>query len=146
MKTIISNEKTYVTLAKKFTMPEGLHGSYEKGRRFNAAAVDSEGLPIVCGHGMSVNIPHEYLGKYTKVWDEVTIDGNTKTITKKRADVTDEWRKELAEAVDADKAMEERRKLKITKREIAHLRKTIKFVKSGAAETELNKLLKTLKH
>ena len=139
--TKITNRKTTVKLAKNFN--NGII-DYKKGHRFDVRNLTENGVVIVCGHGWNEVIPHDYLGKYEATYNEVTTINDIVTIEKIKFDVTNVWRthwKKLAEK----KAIAERRNNIINlKKNIATLRKTIKFVKKGEAEKNLNNLLAEL--
>lgn len=148
----ITNVKTTVTLKKDYTYTYyGTTTTIPKGTKFNVRDVRPDGLVIVLGHGAAEVIPHNYLGKYIKTYTvkKATWDGRNgwgsihKTI---KEDVTEVWlaywKKEAAE-----KAAAEVRTDRInTKNRIAAIRRTIKYVKTGKAEKELNLLLNHLEN
>jgi len=152
MKTInkITGRKTTVTIKKPYTYNYyGVTTTLAKGAKFNARDVREEGLVIVLGHGAAEVVPHEYLGKYTLTYTEVDVrgDGRNGVLETKRIvteNVTEDyvayWKK-LADKRAAANAHVARVDLK---RRIADLRKTIKYVKTGKAETELTELFAKL--
>lgn len=146
----MNNAKTTVTLKKNYTYNfYGVDTTIKKGTRFNARDVRLDGLVLVLGFGANEVIPHDYLGKYTKTYTVTgkVFDGRGgfdtyhKTV---KEDVTDlwlaYWKKEAAK-----KAAVEARVDRInTKNRIAAIRKTIKYVKTGKAEKELDLLLEKI--
>lgn len=148
--TKITNVKTTVTLKKDYTYTYyGVDTTIPKGTKFDVRNVRPDGLVIVLGHGAAEVVPHDYLGKYTKTYTvkKAIFDGRNgwdsihKTVNE---DVTKVWlaywKKEAAK-----KAAAEVRTDRInTKNRIAAIRRTIKYVKTGKAEKELNLLLNHL--
>lgn len=142
----ITNVKTTVILKKPFTYTYyGVTSTISKGTVFNTNQFGHNGIVIVLGHGDAEVIPHDYLGKYIKTWNEVITDGKVTEIKKCKKDVTDEWLAYWKNLADKKVAAENRDNRIKTKQRIANLRKTIKYVKSGVAEKELNELLTLMK-
>ena len=134
----ITNYKTTVTLANDFKNAT-LH--YKKGQVFDARKVKLIGLVVVTGQGWNEVIPHDFLGTYEETYNEVTTDGDTKTIKTVKNDVTEKWLviwKKLAEKETAKKILAEKARLKLR---IATVRKAIAYVEKGDAKKELDNLL-----
>jgi hypothetical protein len=137
----ITNRKTTVTLANDFKC--GMV-DINKGQVFDARDVREAGLVIITGHGMNEVVPHDCLGTYEESYNEVTDNGDVRTIKMVKADVTEIWVahwKNLAEKNAADNL---RAKKATLKKHIANVRATIEYVKKGEAEKELKNLLTEL--
>jgi hypothetical protein len=137
----ITNRQTKVTLAKNFKC--GMV-DLKKGQVFDARDVREAGLVIVTGHGMNEVVPHDCLGTYKETYNEVTDDGNVRTIKMVKADVTEIWVAHWKNLAEKDAANKLRAKKATLKNQVATLRKAIEYVKNGNAEKELANLLAEL--
>lgn len=146
----ITNVKTTVVLKKPFTYTYyGVTTTIPKDTTFNTRDFVNDGIRIVLGHGDAEVIPHDYLGKYTKTYTvtkETFDDNGYLTVVRKtvKEDVTKDWVTYWKREADKKAAAATRIDRINTKNRIAALRKTIKYVKTGAAEAELNRLLNHL--
>ena len=137
----ITNRKTTVTLANDFKC--GMV-DFKKGQVFDARDVREAGLVIVTGHGMNEVVPHDCLGTYEESYNEVTDDGNVRTIKMVKADVTEIWVAHWKALAEKEAAANLRAKKATLKNQVATLRKAIEYVKNGNAEKELANLLAEL--
>ena len=119
--------------------------TYKAGTAFNAKDVDvTHGVNVIEGHGISHGIPRDCFTKFVRTWKEVETEGGTTTIVNKKEDVTAEFLKWFADTASAI-TEENTRRIRINlKHRIAVLRAEIKFVKSGAADKELDETLMKL--
>jgi hypothetical protein len=137
----ITNCQTTVTLTKNFKC--GMV-DLKKGQVFDARDVREAGLVIVTGHGMNEVVPHDCLGTYEETYNEVTDNGNVRTIKMVKADVTEIWVAHWKNLAEKDAANNLRAKKATLKKQIANVRATIEYVKKGQAEKELQNLLTEL--
>ena len=148
--TKITNVKTTVTLKKDYTYTYyGTTTTIPKGTKFNTKNFGHDGIVLVLGHGANEVIPHDYLGKYVKTYTvtKKIYDGRNGVETVRKTvneDVTNVWVAHWKNEAAKKAAAEDRTDRINTKNRIAALRKTIKYVKTGKAEKELDLLLNHL--
>ena len=141
------NKETFVKLIKSITID---HEVFRKGQSFALVSTKTDGVEVYSGAGCFPRFPYDAIGTYTDKWDEVNVtkNGNTETttITKRTADVTTQYNDKRDKFLAARNQQLTRSAQHDRKGRIADLRKTIKFVKSGNAEQELNELIELAKN
>ena len=140
--TVIKNRKDTATLGEDFTVEiQGGPWTYKAGLRTLAKNVMGNGLYIVEGHGTGHVIPRKLFTKFNRTWDEVTIKtvGGEKVTTtvNKKEDVTAEYLAHFTKDLEACIERENAEIRGALRRNIAYLRKTIKFVTKGEAAEKL---------
>ena len=139
--TKITNRKTTVKLTKNFNNKVI---KFPKGTLFDARTINENGVNVTCGQGWNEVIPHDYLGNYTETYNVVHTVNNTTTTTAVKEDVTHIWLAHWQKLANRKTEIARHQKLTNLRKQIADLRKTIKYVTNGTADNELKQLLNQL--